>query len=216
MGFLKKLLDRWSSPMATAEALMTQYGRFERLPESERLLKVFTTRGGWKEIPEETLRRLVELLAESAESHQKHILEVIEFVVAGEVCKVDPILSAPGQSTSERLDNAAMALALRSDSMTPEWRPKALEFARRLAPDNGFVIIKQALWHYERGEFKQAVPLFQRGIELVEKLHEFTKQLTAAVSPGTFPEKWKDVEKGSDIFLIAVKAMYADCQEKAR
>lgn len=216
MGLFKRFLDNLSSPQATAEALLTQYARFEHLSEGERLLKLFTTRGGWKEIPEETLRHLIELLGKAAESHEKHILEVIALVVAGEACKVERVLAVPNHSVSERVGNAAMVLAMRSDALSPQWREKALELSGRLAPGHPFVMVKRAIWHYGRGEYVEALHLFRDGVELVEEMHERTKALTDLAPADTIPEEWDEVQRESETFLSAVKAMYEDCQRRVQ
>ena len=221
MGFFKKSLDKYSTLEATTRALTLQYLRYEHLPRSERLLKMFTTRGGWNDVPEETLRQIVEALGpkgrreqlpESSsedDTHRWHLLEIAAFIHGGEACQVENVLQTLG------LEAAAIALAYRSDNLTSVWHSKVLQHAMCLAPDVGAVLVKAALHHCESGEFEEALPLFERGIKRMEEESGLVTSMTKfAESQGIdLPSEWKEVaaeEKEESI----IKGIYEECRKK--
>ena len=178
---------RFSRPEMTAKTLLQQYHEFERLglSESERLLKLFATRGGWRALPGQFLRELTVRLGSKD--------DVISFIILTERYGFDreriPRLIAGGDLQSS-MASIARSLGSLGNRLQAQGRldeaESVLRLALRLEPDESAIILPLALNCYYMGRYLDAIPMFQRGLPLFE---QFTQRWGSVLEGLSLPEE---------------------------
>ena len=165
------LARRMATPKARVTLMLRRYRNFARtgLSEAESLFRVVVTRSGWKDLPHGFLRELIARL--------KSKEDVIRFISLAEDCG-HVTQRFPGIAQKGNIDEAiaevACLLARFGYELQQEGRWKEAEFVQRLAlplcPECYFTTLPLAATYYETGRYGEARPLFERGLEHLEKL----------------------------------------------
>ena len=224
MGWLNEFFEKHQSPETAARILLEQYKRFQNLDRPERLLKLFTTRETWKGVPEGTLREVITRLGN--DDPDEHLKEVIRFILLSEDCerhakrggaignlRKSGSLGAAGVDLG--LETAGMSLCAFADSLDLKRRVTALEYARRLAPNNGVVLAKLAVLFYAAGDFRMALENCDRALTHFQSLG-YMKGLSHA-SSSLAPDLKAELQSmsgGVDEFVDVLLLMQKDCREQ--
>jgi len=139
------------------------------LVEAECLWRLMTTRTGWKKLPDGFLRELIARLRSKE--------DVMRFISIAEDCghlKERFPGIARKSDLNEAMVEVACLLARFGDQMYNEGRLKEAEFVLKLAlacgPDCYFTNLPLAATYYDSGQYRDARPLFERGLAQLEKL----------------------------------------------
>lgn len=215
-------LRKFASADATRNAIRSKYKRLreEGLPESECLFRLLSTRRGWKRLPQAFLQELSrrlrnwERIADFIALSERELLDRGQF---RRIAQNDPDMQDPDVAMR------AVALALTRyypPSSSPRKNPCETETALRLgtliAPDDGIAALKLAVHHYSLERYREALPLFERGLKLVDDDMTKFKRLEAALSSHEIalpPEVFGTDDEIEDSITIS-KALYEDCKQK--
>lgn len=193
----------------TAKTLLQQYHDFERLglSESERLLKLFATRGGWRALPGRFLRELTFRLGSKD--------DVISFIILTERYGFDreriPSLIARGDLQSS-MGSIAKSLGSLGNRLQGQGRldeaESVLRLALRLEPDESAIILPLALNCYYMRRYLDAIPLFQRGLPLFER---FTQRWGSVLEGLSLPEDSFGSSDDSGDMSSFYRKIYEEC-----
>jgi hypothetical protein len=165
------LSQRATTPKARVAAMLRRYSLFARMgfAEPEILFRVMVTRSQWKSLPHEFLRELVRRL--------KTKEDVLRFISLSEDCgHVKQLYSRIAQNPDleQAMAEVACVLARFGCELQSEGRLKEAEFVQRLAlplgPDRYFTTLPLAATYYDTGRYRDARPLFERGLAHLEQL----------------------------------------------
>jgi hypothetical protein len=165
------LSRRMATPKAKVTTMLRRYQYFARtgLSEAESLFRVAATRSGWKDLPHRFLREFVARL--------KSKEDVIRFMSLAEDCgHVKERFPAIARKIdlNETMAEVACLLARFGYQLQHEGRLKEAEFVQKLAlplgPECYFTNLPLAATYYETGRYKEARPLFERGLAQLEEL----------------------------------------------
>jgi hypothetical protein len=152
------------SPDATEQTLKTEYSVFEKdgLPELDRLHKLFSQRGGWRNLPSDFLRELSSKLGS--------LENVVDFVVLSERHQLDTkllpnIAELDSDVAIKMLPLSLISLANRLQE-NEKWGEveKALALALCIGPEDCNVALRLAVHYHGQDSFSKAIPLFERGL----------------------------------------------------
>jgi hypothetical protein len=197
----RMLSRRATTPKARVTAMLRRYGAFARtgLPEAECLFRLMATRSGWKDLPHGFLRELVARLRSKE--------DVMRFISLSEDCgHVKERFPGIARKTdlNEVMAEVACLLAGFGYQLQKEGRLKQAEFVQKLAlplcPDCYFTNLPLAATYYDTGRYSEARPLFERGLEQLEKL--------ADGSGGNAPPFSPTACLGPDVDAKQLKAAY--------
>ena len=165
------LARRAATPKARVALLLRRYRSLAArgLTEEESLFRMMVSRAGWKRLPNEFLRELVRRLSSKE--------EVIRFVSLCEdyryVTERFPAIAGK-TDLGEAMADVACILSRFGYELQKEGRLKEAEFVQRLAlplgPDHYFTNLPLAATYYETGRYRDAAPLFERGLAELEKI----------------------------------------------
>ena len=211
---------RWQRKKTTARSLMDQYDRLTDLEHPERLLTLFAGRDAWNGVPEAMLREIVRRLSDGDLAWQ--LQEVIRFIIIAEECEeasrrggpVTNLRYAAGSygsvGTELGLELAGMSLCVHADSMKDLARSTtSLEYARRLAPRNGFVLAKLACFWYAAGDYRQALENCDSALQQLDRL---AYMKTLAVEQPELRKDLREMSESTNGFTEVLRSMRIDCQ----
>ena len=166
-------LHKFGGRGATRDSMHSKYEMLleEGLPERECLFRLLSTRTGWKKLPQGFLQELSgrlgdwERIADFIHLSERAGLERDQY---SRIAQNDPDMQDPN------IAMPAVALALtrdyrlsRNSSTSQRETETALRLALLIAPDDGCVALRLAVYHYLMEHYTEAIPLFERGLELV-------------------------------------------------
>ena len=207
------LSRRFVGPQATVRGLLRRYHVFEKagLPEVECLFRLFSTRRGWKRMPERFLMELVARL-DSREN-------VMRFISLAEGYGFDR-KSLPEIARKEDMEAAmsetASVLGKLGRQLQEEGRYKEAEFVQKLAlrlqPNQYFTTLPLAVTYYRMQRYSEAAPLFRRGLAHFEKWDQ-----EAAPAGLAFPvPDWLAGESKLKALRASCQNMYEACLKKRK
>jgi hypothetical protein len=165
------LSRRAATPEVRVAAMLRRYSLFARMGFSEPdiLFRILVSRNQWKNLPHEFLRELVRRL--------KTKEDVLRFISLAEDCghvKQRFPAIARNPDLEHAMAEVACLLARFGCELQNQGRLKEAEFVQRLAlplgPDRYFTTLPLAATYYDTGRYRDARPLFERGLAQLEQL----------------------------------------------
>jgi hypothetical protein len=194
------LSQRAATPKARVAAMLRRYSFFSRMgfSEAEILFRIMATRSQWKNLPHEFLRQVVRRL--------KTKEDVLRFISLSEDCghvKQRFAAIAKNSDVEHAMAEVACLLSRFGCELQNQGRLKEAEFVQRLAlplgPDRYFTTLPLAATYYDTGRYRDARPLFERGLAHLEQL----------VSNGASPESFAPATcLGTETDVAKVRAAY--------
>jgi hypothetical protein len=194
------LSQRAATPKARVAAMLRRYSLFARMgfSEAEILFRIMVSRSQWKNLPHEFLRELVRRL-----KTKEDVLRFISLSEDREYVRQRFPRIAQSPDLEQAMAEVACLLSRFGCELQNEGRLKEAEFVQRLAlplgPDRYFTTLPLAATYYDTGRYRDARPLFERGLAHLEQL----------VNNGAAPESFAPAAcLGTESDVAKVRAAY--------
>ena len=167
-----------SSPEITVRLLLRRYQAFQRmgLSEQQSLLRILSSRRGWRNLPERFLAEIVARL--------KSKEDVMRFVSLAEGYRFnrDRLPDIAGEANIDSaMRRVTLWLVNFGNRLQSENRLKEAEFVQKLAlglePDRYFTTLPLAITYYKMERYKDALPLFENGFAQLESVPDSSTPL---------------------------------------
>jgi hypothetical protein len=106
--------------------------------------------------------------------------------------------------------------ASRNSRKNPSQTETALRLGTLIAPEDGIMALKLAAWHYLQEHYREALPLFEHGLKLVDDEMTKFKRLEEVLSRQemALPSEVFGTDDEIEALVSSCKIMYEHCRQE--